>query len=237
VISPNGEQVAISLNREVYIVPFDIDRLREARYHTDLREMSECDAFSPWMTTEGTARAVKELRWSQDMTRVSVLILSAQGGIQGDIIMILDVDNCDYQPNRLDEFPGTRFAIAQYEASPYLQNFAYDGGYLYALTSFTRNDGYGYLYFYKADLHRAELEVDPIGGGCCYRDPNFSPDGRYLIFVYQPFEVGATAQLYYVLYASMGTGASYKSIPLPEGFFSDTKAKPQPVLRPVGNGQ
>ncbi|OQY30974.1 MAG: hypothetical protein B6243_09265 [Anaerolineaceae bacterium 4572_5.2] len=233
VISPDGEQVAISLNRELFIVPFDKERLREARYHTDLKEMSECAAFSPWLTIEGKARAVEEVRWAQDMKSISVLMLSAQGNIQGDIIMILGVDDCNYQPNRLDEFPGTRFPVAQYEASPYLQNFAYDGAYLYALTSYTRNDGYGYLYFYNADLHRANLEVDPIGGGCCYRDPAFSPDGRYLIFAYQPFEAGAMPQLYYIHYASIGTGASYEPIPLPEGFFTDTLAKPQPVLRPA----
>ena len=236
VISPDGEQVAISLNRELFLVPFDEDRLREARYHTDLREMSECDAFSPWLTAADTARAVKEIRWSNDMNHIAVLMLSAQSGIQGDIIKILDISNCDNQPNLLDEFPIPRFEVADYKASPYLENFAYNGRYLYALTSFTRNDGYGYLYFYNADLHRAELEVDPIGGGCCYRDASFSPDGRYVIFAYQPFDIGAKAQLYYILYASIGTGASYDPIPLPEDFFSDTKAKPQPVLRPVVDG-
>jgi Tol biopolymer transport system component len=98
--------------------------------------------------------------------------------------------------------------------------------------NYERNDGYGYLYFYNTDLHRAETKVSPLSP-CCYRDPQFSPDGRYMIFAYQPYEPGATTQLYYVPFATLGTGGNLQPLPLPEDLFTNTKVKPQPVLRPA----
>lgn len=233
VVSPDAEQVAISLNRELYLVPFDMDLLKQARYRTDLQEMSECEAFSPWMNPDGSARSVLGMKWTSTKEKISVLLLSNQGGIQGEVVQILNIGDCDQQPDRLDEFPSTRFTIDNYEQAPFLQNYTYDGGYLYALTSYIRNDGYGDLYIYNADLKKANVLANPIDGQCCYRDPHFSPDGRYLIFAYQPFDIGATADLYLIPYATVGTGARYEPIPLPENFFSDEKARPEPVLRPV----
>ena len=35
--SPDGSQVAISLNRELYIVPWDLEALKSVRYNRDLK--------------------------------------------------------------------------------------------------------------------------------------------------------------------------------------------------------
>ncbi|MBL7163781.1 MAG: protein kinase [Anaerolineales bacterium] len=234
-ISPDGTQAAITVNRALYIIPYDLDRLREVRYNTHLEEMSECPAYDPLKTSKETIVAVQKVRWSDDGQTLSLMVLAALSGVQGDIIQIFPVGDCESQPYRSDEFPASRFTVEDYDKSPYLQNFGYDGGYLYAISSFTRNDGFGHLYLYNGDLHRAETEANPIDGDCCYRDPQFSPDGHYLIFAYQPFEAGATTQLYIVPYGTIGTGARYEPLSLPEGFLTNPKAKPQPVFRPVSD--
>lgn len=235
-ISPDGTRAAIAVNRALYIVPYDIERLQAARYLSHLEEMSECPTYAPLKTSKGTIVSVQKVRWSDDGQTLSLMILAALSGVQGDLIQIYPVGDCKSQPYRSDEFPAVRFEVADYDKSPYLQNFGYDGGYLYAITSFTRNDGFGHMYLYNADLHRADIEVNPIDGECCYRDPQFSPDGRYLIFAYQPFEAGATTQLYIVSFGTIGTGARYEPLPLPEGFLTDPRNKPQPVFRPVSGG-
>ncbi|RME08365.1 MAG: hypothetical protein D6803_01415 [Anaerolineae bacterium] len=233
-VSPDGSSAAISVNRSLYIVPFDADLLQKARYPSHLKEISKCPAFAPLKDSKGNIVPVKRVRWSNDGKTLSVMLLAqVGGGLQGDLIRIYPISDCKSQPYRTDEFPAQRFQVDNFNKTPYLQNFGYDGGFLYAMTSYTRNDGYGHLYLYNADLHRADIKVNPIDDSCCYRDPSFSPDGRYLIFAYQPYEVGAKAQLYLIPLATIGTGASYDPIWLPMGFFDDPRVKPQPVLRPA----
>ncbi len=236
-ISPDGEQVAISVDTELYILPFDVDLLHQARYSTHLQDMSKCAAFNPWEIIPGEPEIVKDVHWSQDGKYLAVMIMSPVGGIQGDAVRVLEINNCNQRPNRVDEFPAGRFSIDNYSSSPYLQNFAHNGGYLYAVTSFIRNDGYGDLYTYNADRHTGDEKVNPINGKCCYRDPEFSPDGRYLIFAFQSMETGNNAQLYYIPHFTLGTGAQYEPLPVPEDFFSDMRAWLEPALRPLGEGQ
>lgn len=232
-ISPDGSQVAISLNNELFVVPFDAEKLSNARYHTDLRAMNECPVLNPLTTNTGASVPVKKVRWSKDGKQLALLIIANDAGRQVDLIRVIDISNCNNPPDRIDEFPATRFKLPDYDNTPYIQNFGWDGNVLFALNSYTRNDGFGHLYIYNMDLHKAEPKINPIDGNCCYRDAQFSPDGRYIIFAYQPFEAGATASLYYVQLGTLGTGAKYEPIPLPEDFFKNPKDKPQPVLRPA----
>jgi hypothetical protein len=50
---------------------------------------------------------------------------------------------------------------------------------------------------------------------------------------YQDIALGAETQieLYYILYGTLGSGINYTPIPMPEGFFSNLKEKPQFALR------
>jgi serine/threonine protein kinase len=235
-ISPDGSQIALSLNRELYLIPFDTGLLSQAHNRNDLIAMSQCPVLSPYLTSLGTTISVKGASWSRDGNMLAILFLGNEGGLQVDLIRLLDITDCENGPNRLDEFPATRFTIGGYANAPYIQTFGYDGSYLFALVSYTRNDGFGDLYVYNSDLHRVDPDVNPVGGTCCYRDVQFSPDGRYIIFAYQPFEPGATAKLYYVDYALATAGAKLEPLPLPDTFFANTKEKPIPVLRPVMNG-
>ena len=232
-ISPDSTQAAIAINRELYIVPFDKEQLQVARFSSDLRAMSECETYAPMVSGAEVIIHAKVVRWSEDGSRLSIMLLAALNGIQGDLIKIYETRSCQVLPDLLDEFPPPRFDMENFKDTPYIQNFGYDGNYLYAITSYTRNDGFGQLYLYNSNLHRADTQVNPINGKCCYRDPAFSPDGHYLIFAHQPYEAGAASQLYLVSVGSIGTSAQYEPIPLPEGFLTGARIKPQPVLRPT----
>jgi hypothetical protein len=232
-ISSDGTQAAISLNLELFVVPYDRERLGQARLRTDLIEMSECEVLAPLKTNTGASVAVTQVKWSDDDTQMAIKVLAPEGGIQVDLIRFTDISNCEYT-DLLDEFPATRFKIDGYNKTPYIQNVGYDGLYLFSMVSYTRNDGYGHMYLYNTDMHRAESKVNPIDGKCCYRDPQFSPDGRYMIFAYQPYEAGATTELYYVLFSSLSSGGNFEPIPMPDTFFTNPKVKPQPALRPAG---
>ena len=231
-VSSMGDQVAITLNQNLYVVPFDRDLLAQVRFTSDLDEAGECEALSPLKTGNGTNVIVNQVRWSADDTRMAINVVAPVNGIQSDLIRFTDITNCQYA-DILDEFPSRRLVIDDYDKFPYIQDFGYDGYYLFSLVSYTRNDGYGHLYFYNTNLYRSESKVNPVDGTCCYRDPQFSPDGRYLVFAYQLYDPAAITQLYYVPFASIGTGANMEPLPLPEDFFADRKVKPQPVLRPV----
>ncbi|MEN8173660.1 MAG: serine/threonine-protein kinase [Chloroflexota bacterium] len=232
-VSPDGTKAAISLNRELHVIHYDREALLSARSHADLRAMNACEAFGPLQYNTGTIKPTKLAHWSSDGKRLSTIELASVGGIQSEIIHIFVLGNCIPPARRIDGFPAARFQVDNYTKAPYIQTFGHNGDSLYALTSFTRNDGFGLLYFYNNETHKADTKVNAVGATCCYRDPHFSPDGRYLLFAYQAFEPDAETELYLIPYAEIGTGASFDPIPIPEGFFSDRKAKPEPILIPA----
>lgn len=228
-ISPDGNQVAISLDKKLYIVPYDPQALAQISIRSDLSQIADCEEFAPY-----ARNFVKQVRWSKDGTLLAAKIfVPVSGGLQGDVIHVMDISTCTDKPDALDNFPPPRFSYNEYDSYPVIQNFAWDGIYLFALTSNIRNDGFGDLYIYNMDLHKAKLAVNPIDDVCCYRDPHWSPDGNYLIFAFQDYLQGSDSitQLYYIPYGSIGTGSKYEPLPLPK--ITDPREKPQPVLRPT----
>jgi serine/threonine protein kinase len=232
-VSPSGEQVAISLNRELFIVPYDLDKLSQAKYRTDLIEMTECEYFTPYIRG-GSSVPVKSVRWSNDEQQIAISKLGVVDGSSEDLIHLLDISECVETPPRLDEFPGRRFKFYDDDTRTVLQNFAWDGQFLFTLYTHKRNGGFGDLWIYNTDLHRSEI-INPIDDTCCYRDPYWSPDGRHLIVVYQDQSFGTEGeiQFYYMPFGTIGTGLSYPPMPLPEDFFENPREIPQPVLRPA----
>ena len=90
---------------------------------------------------------------------------------------------------------------------------------LFSLTGFIRNGGYGNLYVYNMERHQpyttipGATYIDPVNGTCCYRDPRWSPDGQYLLFVFQDIGLGdnSVSKLYYIPYGTIGTGATLRA--------------------------
>ncbi len=227
-ISPDGRQVAISLNRELYVVPFDKDRLGQARSRIDLQAMKGCYTY--------TDLGVKGARWSKDGRALALLVeVVGQGSRREDAIRVLDIRACDSaQKIALDTFPAARFTMSGFNERPVIPSFDWDGEFLFLLHSDVRNNGFGFLYSYNLDSKTATL-LDPLGTRCCYRDAHWSPDGSAVIFAYQDINLGAnsTTQLYYVEYGLIGSGAKVSPLPLPADFFRNPREHPEPVLRPV----
>ncbi len=235
-ISPDGKKVAISINLDLFIVPLDWARLGKIQAESGLSALAECASHAPV-----ASYIVKNVHWSSDSQNLAVNFRdSDSSGKWIDSIDVLDVSYCG-QPDRLDEFPATRFNIRGYDKNPKIQSFDWNNNSLFALTGFIRNDGYGDLYVYDMNAHQPQttftnvIYINPINGNCCYRDPRWSPDGSYLIFVYQDIGQGpaGVARLYYIPYSTVGTGAAYEPIPLPDTFFTNPREKPQPALRPA----
>jgi hypothetical protein len=228
-ISPDGTRAAITLDNQMYIVPFDIDALKQAQTRGDLTSMASCKEFAPYLKN-----FVIQVRWSKDGSMIAAkLIANIGGGKQGNTIQLFRVDSCIPNPRAEDNFPKPRFDLPGYEKNPVIQNFAWDGDLLFALNSLIRNEGFGDLFIYNHELYKVYQKVNPIGNLCCYRDPSFSPDGTYLLIAFQNYGEGAGSKtsLYYIPYASIGSGGTYEPLALPP--ITDPRESPWPVLRPA----
>ncbi|MGW8144767.1 MAG: hypothetical protein ACWGN2_10255 [Anaerolineales bacterium] len=230
-LSPDNKQAAISLDGQLYVVPFVEDELSQARSGQDLNAMADCKFLAPYKHRTSIV-TVSKARWSADNKQLAILRQAYDQEHQVELIQLIDITNCSVPFPRVDEFPATRFEMEGYDQTPIIQDFAWDGGDLFAMTSFKRNDGFGDLWIYNTNLHRGFL-ANPIDGKCCYRDPVFSPDGKYLAFVFQDasYAANSPAVLYYIPYAALERGLVYPPIPLPTDFFSEPRTKPQPIFR------
>jgi hypothetical protein len=177
------------------------------------------------------------VRWSQDSKRLAVVIMGVlKDGRRGDLVQVIPVDLCIPNPLVAIHFPEPHFDYPEYNRTPTLQNLAWNGQALFVFHGLSRNEGFGNLHIFNMETYKASLSVNPVRGACCYRDPQWSPDGTYLLFAFQDMLQGSasTTQLYYVPYGSIGTGATFEPLPLPE--ITDPREQPQPVLRPAAGG-
>ena len=230
-LSPDGKQAAISLDGQLYVVPFEGEELNQARSGEDLIGMADCKILAPYKHRDSMV-TVSKARWSADGTQLAILRQAYEDDRQVELIQLIDITGCTTPIPRLDEFPATRFEMEGYDRHPIIQDFAWNGADLFALTSYKRNDGFGDLWIYSTNLHRG-FESNPIEGKCCYRDPVFSPDGKYLAFIFQDAAMASNnpAVLYSMPYAALESGLAYAPMPLPADFFSESRTKPQPILR------
>ncbi len=220
-ISPDGKQVAISMNHEMFIVPLDLEQLKNAHGRDALIAMKGCISVTP-----GTAAAtvVRKFRWAADGKLISWLFAGRDsGGGQVDEVDIMDISTCDpTKIQRIDEFPGVRFTISK----PDISDFDWDGNSLFVFNTIVRNGGWGDLYTYNRELGKGN-QLAPIGGKsqCCYRDARWSPDGTYVIFAFQDRNLAEKAPtlIYYLPFGALETGAEFSPIPLPEGLFKENQ--------------
>ncbi len=226
-ISPDGKQIAITLDRTLYVLPFDLKGLETARNHRDLSLMGGCLKYN--------SSPVKGVDWSSDLQKLAIKFLSPLSGVQVDAVRILDISACEASPPRiLDVFPAERFTMRNYPEPPVIPSYDWDGSTLFLLNTRVRNAVYGYLYEYNHETRRGK-PIDPLGTLCCYTDARWSPDGSYVIFAYQNMALGADSHnlIYLIPYGTVGTGATYTPLPLPEGFLAKPTDHPEPAFRPV----
>jgi serine/threonine protein kinase len=228
-VSHDGKQVMIAVNNEIFVVPFDIEVMKGVSKKSDLLALKPCIA-----PTGGTKAAlvVKEARWAKDDKLVAWLYKAPTGG---DQVSVLNIQDCNPATiDLLDSFPSNRFSPPGFQGGVML-DFDWDGVQQFIFNTVRRNSGWGELHIYNWETHKPTLTVNPIGKRCCYRDARWSPDGSYLLFVFQDELLADAAQtlLYYVPVGDIAAGANLTPIPLQEGFFSNRKEAPQPALRPA----
>jgi serine/threonine protein kinase len=229
-ISPDGEQVAISIERRLLVLPFNVQTLSNVTSAFELQSSED-------LCLDYADVAVKGARWSADGQELAVLYQSVVNQRIGDTIRVLDVDmqRCqDVDPLIIDELPGKRFTPEGYERFPVLPSYDWDGNQRFLLNSLKRNAGYGELYLYDLSATQAS-KINPVEGSCCYGSATFSPDGTYILLVFQDENLGAESvtQFYYIPIEEIGTGATFVPIKLPLQFFPDLRENIQLALRPA----
>lgn len=223
-VSPNGSYVAISIQRTLNIFPFNLEALKEMDTRFNLTARRENCFY--------VGLPFRETLWSKDETRIAARIVDTEL-INSDQVVLLSVDvpNCaNVGLTRIDKFPGLNFGFSNKESTKKITSFDWNGGNLFLLNDSVRNDGFGDLYLYDSET-RQETIINPIDGVCCYRDARWSPDGKYILFVFQRYD-SREVMVYYVPFADIEAGKPLVPIELPGGFFSQ-RDDPQPALRPI----
>ena len=223
-VSPNGRLVAISVQRTLNILPFDLDALREIDTRFSLLARKENCFYNQY--------AFREVLWAKNGTQIAAHVVDTEL-VSSDQIFLLKVDipNCaTVGPVRVAKIPGTRIDFSG-DSTKRITSYDWDGDHLFLLNDNIRNDGFGDLYVYDSQ-NRTGQKINPINGLCCYRDARWSPDKKYIFFVFQ--RLGTTElQFYYAPYADLGTSNSWIPIPNLDTLFSTPREKPQPALRPI----
>ena len=233
-VSNDGKQAMISMDNEIFVLPFDFDKMKDVSKKSDLLALEPC--IEPKGKTR-SALIVKGARWSADDKLVAWLFKGPDAGnpsLQSDQVGIFNIQDCNPDAiDLLDNFPGNRFIPVEFQ-NHLIADFDWDGFNLFVFNTSKRNNGWGEVYIYNWESHKP-THVRPISEKCCYRDVRWSPDGTYLIFAFQDEGLASAAPilLYYVPYGEIGTGANVIPIPLPDGFFKNPKEAPQPALHPA----
>ena len=220
-ISPDGKWMAISIQRTLNILPFEPELLKDVETRFGLALLRENCFYNQY--------PFRDVLWSKDGTQLAARVVDTER-VSSDQIFLLNVDlpNCDTTgPVRIDRIPGSHIDFDS-ASSKRITSFDWNGDNLFLLNDSIRNDGFGDLYLYNSDTRMSE-KINPIDGVCCYRDARWSPDGMYILFVFQRFdseEIG----LYFVSFSDWENGEPLAPIKLPDEFLTD-RDNPQPALR------
>jgi hypothetical protein len=223
-VSPDGNLVAVIIQKTLNIVPFKVEAFKGVTTRFNLLDMQGICFY--------TQLSFRDILWSNDGNSIAARIVDTELTNSDQIILLsLDIPGCaNTGLTRIDKFPGSNFAFTNQETTNKITSYDWNGDRLFLLNDSVRNDGFGDLYLYNSETHQ-ETVINPIDGVCCYRDATWSPDGKYIMFVFQRFD-SSEVSLYYIPFADIGTGKIFKSIELPDRFFLQ-REKPQPVLRAV----
>jgi serine/threonine protein kinase len=230
-ISPSGSQVAISLDRVLYVVPFDLEALAKVRNWTNLRDMpGRCLSYGSGISSQSNQPLVKNVRWSADGTLIAANALALAQNLQRvDLILVFDISKCDSNISSwLDIFPGSRFTMVGFEKTPVIPFFSWDGQSLFLLNTSVRMKA-GLLYGYNFEKKQG-APLTPLTT-CCYQSPVWSTDGSQIMFAYQDIDHAGKVELYMVPYGTLGTGATYEPFDLPDGLFTKVAAAVEIALR------
>jgi hypothetical protein len=228
-ISPDGTQIAIGLSTgNLYVADYArVIELRRNSSTSDLQEISTCTSGALYHTND----QLKAVRWSQDGTRLAVLLSPGSLSGNGDLVRILRVDACQPGTLLVAEILPTYFlfTLPGYYTDPSLSSLDWNGDNLLLWTGSAGPDDFGTLQLY--DLSRVDSQaLEPLGGQCCYREAQYSPDDSYLLFAYQP-EAGGEVALYYLPLANPQSSTTPRPLAFPADFLTNPLAGLQAALR------
>ena len=227
-VSPDGKQVAISIERRLLVLPFDLQTLSAVTSAFELQGSED-------LCLDYADVAVKGARWSADGQALAIIYQSVVNQRIGDTIRVIEADmqRCQaVDPLITDEFPADRFVPEGYERFPVLPFYNWDGSQRFLFNSLKRNVGYGELYLYDSSTTTVG-KINPVDGVCCYGSAAFSPDGTHILLVFQDERRGAESesQLYYVPMDQIDSGVKFDPIKLSLHFFPDLRENIQLALR------
>lgn len=229
-LSPDGGRVAISVGDRLLLLPFDLTTLSRVSSAFELQKLDE-------LCLDYSDVTVKGALWSVNGRRLAIRYQSVIGQRLGDTIRVIEVDwqRCQDVPVVIwDEFPADHFVPDGYARYPIIPSYDWDGNRQFLFNSFIRNDNYGELYLY--DMTTTEVrKINPIRGRCCYGSAAFSPDGTYILLVFQDRRLGDKSEnrLYYIPVDQLGTSTDFTPLPLPGVFFEDPDENIQLALHPA----
>jgi hypothetical protein len=221
-VSSDGKFVAISIQRTLNILPFDLDVLRDVTTRFNLIALRENCFYNQF--------PFRDVRWSNDNTQLAAHVIDTRFVNSDQIFLVkVDIPSCATTGLvRLDRIPGPHIDF-EGESTRRIASYDWDGNHLFLLNDLIRNDGFGNLYLYNSNTQES-VKLNPIDGECCYRDARWSSDGTYIFFAYQKY--GASAiDLYFVSLDNSQNGQLLTAVELPAGFFSTPRERPQPALR------
>ncbi len=230
-ISPDGQQVAITLDRVLFIVPFDLKTLATARNWTNLRDNpGKCLQYGSGIVNEVNQPLVKYVRWSADGKKLAADVIALNKTLQReDLILVFALPKCGGTVGGwLDNFPGSRFVMSGFNTTPVIPFFSWDGQSLFLLTTSVRLKA-GLLYGYNYEKQKGSA-LAPLTA-CCYQSPVWSADGSEIMFAYQDIDHSGGIQLYLIPYGTLGTGSTYEPFELPDGLFVKAAAPIEIALR------
>jgi serine/threonine protein kinase len=225
-VSPDGASVAISLNRELFVVPFDREKLRKVQNKSDLLAMEGSCLYNQ--------AAIKDIRWSGDGRQLAVTYLDTSSRFV-DRVRLLDLSACPPATVVVvTEFPQGDFALEGYKDYPDIPSIDWDGDQLLLFNDTIQNEGFGNLYLYDRTSQTVQM-INPVEGACCYRDARWSPDGQHVLFLFQNSVAAGspTNRFYYVTYSELLSGQVGSPFEFPFQVLTSPSEKPQPAIRAV----
>jgi serine/threonine protein kinase len=223
-VSPDGKMVAISIQRTLNILPFDLNILKDVESRFSLLALEETCFYNQY--------AFREVLWSKDGTRLAAHVVDTELVSSDQIFLLsINVPNCaTVGPVRMDRIPGRHIDFDS-QSTKRIASYDWDGANLFLLNDNIRNDGFGDLYLYDSSTQNA-AKINPLDGMCCYRDARWSPDGSYIFFAFQRSD-SSQIQFYYVPFGDSNGGHEWTPIQIPDILFTTPREKPQPALRPA----
>ncbi len=229
-ISPDGQQVALGLDKaNLYLLPYNqLFNLPPGEAQPkDLQPLARCSDFAPYNAGE----TLKLVSWSQDNSRLAMLLSTPVDGIGRDEVTVLDINQCTASPLVVKEILPTHFlfTLRGYYDHPEITGLSWNGSDQLLLNGIV-SEGFGDLQVYNL-LQDQATRLEP-NGACCYRDAAWSPDGSYLFYAYQP-DPGGEIDLYYVPSAKLDQPHTLVSLALPVDFLKSSTGSLEAALRSV----